>query len=141
MSQSPITFLRKRVLPAKPPSLVKLASIASCVTTGLLASTPTSDQVPLEMYAKSSAFAGTATTAEAVSWEATAKTGDPAPISSATSGSTGPSSVPGDTTGEKRPEGRSSLFRRSWDQPPVWRSRSWVVVALVYSQAFSPVSQ
>ena len=63
----PGQFFRKRVLPPKPPSVVKLASIASGVITGSGVSTPTSDQVPLEMYAKSSFLAGTATTSEAVS--------------------------------------------------------------------------
>ena len=38
---------------------------------GASSSTPTSDHVPLEMYAKCSVVAGTATTADAVSWEAT----------------------------------------------------------------------
>src|SRR5215212_880067 len=115
--------------------------IASCDTTGSGVSTPTSDQVPLEMYAKFSPSAGTATTAEAVSGEAIAKTGDPRPISSAPSGSSGPSSVAGGTIGPRMREGRSIPSKRSLAHPPSWRSRSCVVVALVYSQAFSLVSQ
>ena len=64
-----MTFFKNRVVPPKPPSFVKLARKPSGVTAGSGNSTPTRDQVPLEIYAKVSLSAGTATTAEAVSWE------------------------------------------------------------------------
>jgi hypothetical protein len=46
--QSPMTFLRNRIVPKTPPSLVKLAAAASGVSKGEERSTPTRDQVPDE---------------------------------------------------------------------------------------------
>src|ERR671912_912578 len=48
-NQRPMTFFKRRVLPPNPPSLVKLALSPSSVATGPGSSTPTRDQVPLEM--------------------------------------------------------------------------------------------
>ena len=48
-TQRPITFLRNRIVPSIPASLVKPASRASSVSTGISSSRPTSDQVPEEM--------------------------------------------------------------------------------------------
>ena len=45
-SHRPITFLRKRIVPSTPPSLVKLARRAASVSTGSSSSSPTSDHVP-----------------------------------------------------------------------------------------------
>src|SRR3712207_9333008 len=70
----PMTFLRNRVVPPKPPSFVKLACMPSGAMAGFGSSTPTRDQVPLEMYAKFSPSAGTATTAGAGSWGGTGGT-------------------------------------------------------------------
>lgn len=61
--------------PSTPPSFVKFAAYASAVSTGWASSRPTSDQVPLAMYAKFGVVAGTPTTADAVSCEATVVTG------------------------------------------------------------------
>ena len=74
-SQVPITLVRNRIVPSTPPSLVKLASRASSVSTGASSSRPASAQVPRETYAASSVCMGTPTTADAVSWEPTATTG------------------------------------------------------------------
>jgi len=49
MSQSPVTFLRKRTAPPTPPSLVKFAARERGEMTGDRVSTPTSDQVPDEI--------------------------------------------------------------------------------------------
>ena len=49
---TPPTFRRKRVRPSTPISFVKLASRAASVRTGASSSTPTSDHVPLAIYAK-----------------------------------------------------------------------------------------
>ena len=88
-SQVPITLVRNRIRPSTPPSLVKFAARASSVSTGWSSSTPTSPQVPHEMYAASGSVSGTPTTAEAVSCEPTATTGRAARGS--------PMTVPGST--------------------------------------------
>ena len=54
----PITFLRKRIVPSTPPSLVKSANRAASVSTGSSSSRPTNDQVPEEMYADAAPLAG-----------------------------------------------------------------------------------
>ena len=78
-SHIPATFFRKRTVPSTPPSFVNPASSARwSVPTGASSSSPISDQVPEEMKATGSARPprpGTASTAEAVSWEPTAITG------------------------------------------------------------------
>src|SRR5437667_322249 len=61
-------------------------------------STPMSDQVPELMYAQLALSAGTAATAEPVSWEAGAMTGTGLrPVSAATAGRRGPWTVQGAT--------------------------------------------
>ena len=45
-SQRPMMFLSSRVVPATPPSFVKLYFIVSALITGRGTSTPSSDQVP-----------------------------------------------------------------------------------------------
>ena len=57
-TQSPITFLRNRMVPSTPPSLVKSAGRAASVSTGSSSSRPTSDQVPEERYADRLAVGG-----------------------------------------------------------------------------------
>ena len=89
-SQVPITLVRKRIVPSTPPSLVKLASRASSVSTGMSSSRPARAQVPSETYAASSVCIGTPTTADAVSCEPTATTGTTPPTCSATWGSRSP---------------------------------------------------
>ena len=74
-----MTLCRYRMRPSTPPSLVKFAVRLASVSTGRSSSTPTSDHVPQEMYAKSGYVAGTPTTADAVSCEATAVTAACAP--------------------------------------------------------------
>ncbi len=73
-TQSPITLRKKRIVPSTPASLVKFACRAASLSTGASSSRPTNDQVPDETYAASSRSSGTATTAEAVSWDPTAVT-------------------------------------------------------------------
>ena len=94
-----MTFLRKRVVPKTPPSLVKLAAIASGVMTGCWSSTPTNDQVPELIYPQPTGdVTGVETTAEPVSCVAgaTTRTG---PNSLRNSGKTSASIVPASTTG------------------------------------------
>ncbi len=62
-------------MPSTPSSLVKLSARLASVSTGASSSRPTSDQVPLEMYAKLSLVVGTVTTADAVSWPPTEMSG------------------------------------------------------------------
>jgi hypothetical protein len=76
--------------------LVKLAARLASVSTGASSSSPTSDQVPDEMNAKSVPLAGTATTAEAVSWEPTVITGT---LPASSPGVESPRIVPGSTSG------------------------------------------
>ena len=61
-------FLRKRIRPAAPISLVKLWARTWSSISGVSSSTPIKDQVPELMYTQSVPWAGTAATAEAVSW-------------------------------------------------------------------------
>jgi hypothetical protein len=68
-------FFNSRLVPAIPPSFVKLNTIAGSEITGAGVSTPISDQVPELMNAQSSPLAGTAATADAVSCVAGATTG------------------------------------------------------------------
>ena len=105
---------------------------------------PTSDHVPLEMNAaESSSGRGVATTADAVSCEATLTTGVDAdsPHASATCGSSPPRTVPPGTIGGKIRKGSPRSSMSSRDQSPVRASRSCVVLAFVTSATRSPVSQ
>ena len=75
------------------------------------------DHVPELIQTKSESSAGTAATAEPVSWQAGAITGTPvAPTSAATSGSRLPSSVPGGTTSGKMPVGMPMASSSGCDQ-------------------------
>ena len=93
-------FLRKRVVPPTPPSLVKFASRAASLSRGCFNSTPISDQVPELMYAhEEDEDAGTAAMADAVSCDAGAITGAALiPVSATTEGRSGPRTVPGWTS-------------------------------------------
>src|SRR5262245_27549003 len=117
-----MTFFRKRTVPPKPASLVKLAARDDSPVKGAVNSAPISDQVPLEMYAQpcSSERAGTAATAEAVSCEAGATTGTGlSPVSVATLARRGPRTVPGLTMLPRRRLGRPKLSTRGYAQERV----------------------
>ena len=118
---------------------MKLASRLASLSTGSSSSIPTSDHVPLEIYAKLRFCAGTATTADAVSCDPTATTGSPArpPMSSRT----GPITLPGERTGGKICRGIPAAAISGHAQSPVRTSRSCVVEALVNSAPVCPVSQ
>ncbi|CDE05157.1 unknown [Anaerotruncus sp. CAG:390] len=90
-------FLRNLIFLPTPPSFVKFNASVSGVMTGSSVSVPSSDHVPELMYTNfSSFFAGTASTADAVSWDAMLTTSAPQPPTSApTSPRTFPSDVPG----------------------------------------------
>ena len=137
----PMTLRRYRTVPSTPASLVKLAARLASVSTGWSSSSPTSDHVPQEMYAKSSPTAGTATTADAVSCEPTVHTGtDPC---SPTSARTWPSSAPG--VEQRREQALLSMPEplREVASPTsaCVASSSPVVDALVTSATRAPVSQ
>ena len=68
-------FLEKRHVPLTPPSLVKLYFRLCAFTIGSLASAPMIDHVPELIHAKCWFSAGTAATADPVSWQAGAITG------------------------------------------------------------------
>ncbi|GAB3932500.1 hypothetical protein GCM10027614_01800 [Micromonospora vulcania] len=126
-------------MPSTPDSLVKLARRLCSLSTGASSSTPTSDQVPQEMYAKCAPVAGTPTTAEAVSCDPTATTaGSPG---SPSSGRTGPIRVPASRSGGNNSLRIPASRIRSVAQARRRRSYSWVVEALVTSAPTSPVSQ
>src|SRR5688572_5099081 len=93
-------FFRSRIVPHTPPSLVKLQLTVASLTSGPGISTPISDHVPELMYAHpDSPEAGTAATADAVSWVPGATTGAGlSPVSDAIDGRSGPRTVPGCTT-------------------------------------------
>ena len=62
-------LVRKRILPSRPPSLVKLSFSDAAVRSGSSISAPSNAQVPALMYAQlPEVGAGTAPTALAVSW-------------------------------------------------------------------------
>ena len=63
----PATFLRKRVVPARPCSLEKPARALASVTMGCRSSRPRSDHVPELRKSGSASRAGAPATAEAVS--------------------------------------------------------------------------
>ena len=123
---------------------MKLASLLASVRTGASSSSPARDQVPVQTYAnRSPAAAGTAATADAVSWEATVVTGTGpvSPVSSSTAGSSSPAGVPGRRSGGKSARSMPTRPATSRDQVRVRGSISWVVEALVSSVPRVPVSQ
>ena len=109
-------------MPSTPSSFVKLAARASSESTGALSSVPTSDQVPLEMYANDPAWAGTPATADSVSCDPTATTGVRFPIEvrrSRPSTRASPMTSPGEMIGGKScstPKSSRSLLRMSGSQ-------------------------
>ncbi|GAA3095408.1 hypothetical protein GCM10020001_009310 [Nonomuraea salmonea] len=111
------------------------------MSTGPGSSTPASDQVPQETYAKAGPAAGTAATADAVSCEPTALTGADQPISAATSRRSPPTASPGSRSGGRMPGGRPSCLTSGNAHDLVRTSSSPVVEALVTSAPVSPVSQ
>jgi hypothetical protein len=124
------------MVPSTPTSFENPATIASSVSTGAVSSSPTSDQVPEEMYPNVGVVAGTAATAEAVSC--------PATVHSGTRGwsSSEPTRVPAVTTPESnRRRGMPSLSITSTAHVRVVTSSSWLVLARVSSVARFPVSQ
>src|SRR5579872_5257950 len=122
-------FFRKRVVPPTPPSLVKFAASAASFTKGADSSTPISDQVPLEMYAHESPLAGTAAMAEAVSCDAGAITGAGLrPVSDATAGRSGPSTVPGCASVPRIFSGSPNDCTNPYAQPRVVGSSIWLVL-------------
>jgi hypothetical protein len=92
------------------------------------------------MYAHSELFfAGTEATAEAVSWPPTLQTAIRAqPSSSASSFLSLPKTVEGWASFGKRLFGRPSFSMTSKSQSRFFASRSWLVLASVYSQTASP---
>ncbi|GHJ97506.1 hypothetical protein SNE510_70250 [Streptomyces sp. NE5-10] len=93
-------------MPSTPRSLVKFPARASSVGTGPGSSSPAGDQVPQETNATAPApVAGTATTADAVSCEATVVTGVPAagPVWARAYGSRCPAGSPGARSGGSSP--------------------------------------
>ena len=122
---------------------MKLAARLASVITGSSSSSPTRDQVPDDTYAMSRSAAGTATTAEAVSWEPTATTEVVAgsPVRSATPPVITPTVSPGSIKGGKRSAGSPRASNASADQDRRRASSSPVVDALVISVRSSPVSQ
>src|SRR3954463_4445404 len=115
---------------------------ASC-RPGPAVSTPTSDHVPLATNAVAGGGAGTPTTAEAVSWDATVVTGivGGRPVRAAILGRGTPRWAPGGAMGGSRPGEVRSRSRSTVDQSRVCTSTRPVVVALVYSVLRTPVSQ
>ncbi len=127
---------------------MKFAARLGSVSTGSGSSSPTSDHVPDEMYA-AAAPSGAAATADAVSCEATASTGtSPSPVTSRTSGTRCPTTVPGSTSSgslSRSPASggysAASRSRSSADQVREVASSRPVVDALVTSATRRPVSQ
>ena len=140
-------FARKRTVPSTPSSFVKLAVRVSSESTGALSSVPTSDQVPLEMYANDPVWAGTPATADAVSCDPTATTGVGSPVEvrrSRPSTRASPTISPGSMIGGKRcstPNSSRSLLRISGSQSRSVALTRPVVDAFVSSLRASPVSQ
>src|SRR5437588_10540264 len=135
-----MTFLRKRVVPKTPPSLVKLAAIASGVMTGCWSSTPTNDQVPELIYPQPTGdVTGVETTAEPVSCVAGATT-RAGPSSLRNSGKTSASKVPASTTGGSIEVGIASCSRRSNAQAEAPGSQHCVLAALVRPDVCGPRS-
>src|SRR6266508_718760 len=121
-----MTLRRYRMVPSTPTSLEKLARRLSSVTTTWFSSTPTRDHVPQDTYANRESHAGTATTAEAVSWLPTAVTGvGPArPVASSTPWRSSPTVSPGLRSGGNRRGSISSLRMMSTLHCRSWTLRS-----------------
>ena len=132
-------FFSSRVVPATPPSFVTLAASACAVITGRGISTPSSDQVP-ELRNARVRLAGTAATADPVSWHAGATTGVPA-SSEETDDFRGPMTVPGSTSGGSSSTGKSNSRSSGAAHCRDLASTICVVVALVNSARRTPVSQ
>src|SRR5206468_1085081 len=110
------------------------------VTSGRGSSAPMSDQVPELMYAQDSPRAGTAATADPVSCVAGATTGTGVtPVSVATDGRSGPSTIPGATIVPSIFAGRPNFWTRSYAQVRVIGSSIWLVLASVNSLTLMPV--
>ena len=107
--------------------------------TGASRSVPSSDHVP-ELRNADVPPANTEATADPVSWQAGATTGVPA-SAALTSLLTCPTIVPGSTSAGSRRLGISSSCSSPVAQVRVFASTNWVVVAIVYSAASSPVIQ
>src|SRR5438445_8072212 len=138
-SQSPPMFFNSRVVPQTPPSLVKLSASALEVMTGSRNSVPSSDQVP-ELRNATFPDAETDATADAVSWQAGATTGVPAQAAD-TLACRVPIIVPGCTSGCSRRVGNPISSSILVAHVRVRASMNCVVVATVYSDVNSPVSQ
>src|SRR5204862_3723719 len=103
-----MTFFRRRVVPATPPSLVKFMRNASELMMGASISVPSNDQVP-ELRNAVPSRAAMAATAEPVSWDAGAITGAPHNEEpDATPAISFPTTVPGSTMGAGNLEGKPS---------------------------------
>ena len=102
---------------------------------------PMSDQVPELKNRKSFSSAGTARTAEPVSCVGGRTTSQSKPTSSRTSGDREPRRYPGWRSSPKIRRGTPRRSMRSKSQERVFASRSWVVLAFVYSAEIWPVSR
>ncbi len=138
-SQSPMTLRSRRIVPATPPSFVRLAARVTPDTTGAATSSPISDHVPDDRNAVRGPASGAPTTADAVSWDPGATTRAPArPVSAATSGRSEPSTVPGCTISGRNPVGMPSRSSKGRAQSRATGSRHWLVLAFVYSATELP---
>src|SRR5229473_1650562 len=122
--------------------LLKFSFRASAETQGESRTQPTSDQVPELMKPQSSPCAGIPAIAEAVSWHAGAinfvfrNAAREASVPC-----TRPMSVPGFTSGGAAPSSRPAAAKISGHQSGLCTNRSWVCVALVYSETRRAPSQ
>src|SRR5207244_8363499 len=118
-----MTFFRRRVVPATPPSLVKFSRRASAVTTGASSSVPTRDHVP-ELRNAVPSRAEMAATADPVSWVAGAITGVPERADEPEMlGKSFPIGQPGSTIGLERCERRQRRAMRAGAAAHLLRSR------------------
>ena len=135
-------FFSKRTVPQTPPSLVILSSHASGVNTASDSSTPSNDHVPLDRYAQSSpGVAGTAATAHAVSWPPGAMTGIPCTAAGNVASAIPPYVAPAGRTSGRICVGIPRRSRTSTAHVPVVISSIWLVLAIVYSDASTPVKR
>ena len=141
-SHNPTTFFESRQVLKTPPSLVKLYERVVGDKPGFLTSVPIMDHVPELIQAKSSTSAGTATTAEPVSWQAGAMTGiEIFPVSGAIFRNRLPRMVPGWVTGPNKWVGMPSASSTGKAQSRLFGSKHCVVVASVNSLVICPHSQ
>ena len=137
----PHIFLRKRVVPSMPPSLVKLRSKLRALMMASCVSMPIRLHVPLLRYANFSFAAGTAATALPVSWPATAITGTaPRPVIFCTSSVIVPMTVAGLTISPNWPRFSPTLSTSLLSRSFVLGSSICDVEAIVYSHTALPVS-